>query len=180
MTVSPESGCRFSSTGFSGGGSQLILATGFCSVVGCSFVAMLGISVTSTQNTVTGCNFSSVGTPINESGAADHNYYSGNNYGVSFLNIIGPSSVVNGVIKTVVNPGTTTGVFVDYVNVSGIDLQFGVSGIGTVRNVGANDLEVRETVVSTSGATDNVTTTVNQGNTYMLNTQANFLTAYRM
>jgi hypothetical protein len=40
---------------------------------------------------------------------------------------------------------------------------FGLAGAGSIRNIGANDLEVRETATGLNGVTDNVTSVVGAG-----------------
>jgi hypothetical protein len=51
-----------------------------------------------------------------------------------------------------------------------------MTGIGTVKNTGANDMEVRENVTDAFGVSASVITTVSAGNDYLLDPQTNFST----
>jgi hypothetical protein len=113
------------------------------------------------------------GMQVIESGAANNNRYAGNSvFGASV--ILGNDSVVDGVRRKSLTAVATTGAFVtqfEHFNKKGI------VGIGTIKNTGANSLEVRETVTDAFGVTDSSTTTVPAGIDYMLDPQTNFGTA---
>jgi hypothetical protein len=181
---------------FFGAGStsfQLRLSGTQNAVTGCLFNggAALGIDVlvAATDTVVTGCRFfigyfsgalrtASVrtvatgnnGLVVVETGAADNNIFEDID---ATSTIIGPSTIVNNAKKYGQSAGATTGAFVTlftHVNPKGL------LGIGTIKNTGGvNDLQVRETVTDAFGVTDATTiTTVNPGNSYMLDVQTNF------
>lgn len=84
-----------------------------------------------------------------------------------------PNSIIDGVRRTDV-AGSTTGAFV---TVATINSTMGLTGVGTIKNTGANGMEVRETVTDIFGVTDNVVTPVASGMDYMLDLLTNFATA---
>lgn len=109
---------------------------------------------------------------VDEVTTANNNRYTGNSLmtGSVFVN---NSAVVDG-MQEMITSGATTGFFV---GIMGRVSLFGLVAIGTIKNTGANSMEVRETVTDAFGVTDSVTTTVLAGNDYMLDAQTNFTTA---
>lgn len=172
-TVTPTgANCRFVGSAFNSNGLVFTSAGGHV-VAGCLFESMTtGISITTTLNSVTGCVFTGVTNPVSESGAANYNKYATN---VGFTNsaVIGVNSSVEG-ISRISASGATSGAFTQ---VSSSTNPQGVRAIGTIKNTGANSMEVRETVIDQFFVTDSVTTTVTAGNDLMLDPDANVNTA---
>lgn len=122
---------------------------------------------------VEGCTFLNTAVPVRELFANAAMRYQGNE-GFAGSIIIGEDSTVEGVRRKALTAVATTGGFVtqfEHFN------RKGVVGIGTIKNTGANSLEVRETVTDAFGVTDSSTTTVFAGGDYMLDPQTNFGTA---
>lgn len=109
-----------------------------------------------------------------EVGAADGNVYA-ENKGFGGSTIIGPNSVVEGARKTQVVGAATLGAFTAVAGFPRTSMK-GMVGIGTIKNTGANGMEVREVVTDAFGVT--VTTSpvvpVPAGGDYMLDPQTNF------
>jgi hypothetical protein len=104
-----------------------------------------------------------------EIGNADFNQYDG--IGDAGSTIIGPSSIINGVLRKDVRASVTTDVFVAVVDHRN---QKGVIGIGTVKNTGGvNSMDVRETVTDAFGVTASVTSVVAPGADLLLNPEVN-------
>lgn len=141
------------------------------SVVGCSFQnwTTQAISLAATDCTITG----NLNCKVTETVGADSNRYA-NNTGFSGSTIIGPNSVVEGVLRKSSTGVATSGSFVVVFTHTSLR---GLLGIGTIKNTGADAMEVKETVTDLFGVTDSVTTSVLVGNSYMLDPQTNFTTA---
>jgi len=138
------------------------------------------VNFTADGNTVRSCIFNdSTHLPIADN--AGRNRYSDNQYynysKLPSITYYGPNytqSGFNGVNHyQVTAQGTTIGFNTAY---NGWSVG-GLVGIGTIKNSGANTLEVEETVTDFWGTTVSVTTTVLAGNDYMLDLQTNFSTA---
>ncbi|MGE5663128.1 MAG: hypothetical protein ACM31I_02220, partial [Deltaproteobacteria bacterium] len=109
---------------------------------------------------------------VAESGTSDNNRYTKI---ASASVIIGPSSIVEGAKKTQVTGAATPAAFTAVAGFPRVSLK-GMVGIGTIKNTGANAMEVREVVTDAFGVT--VTTSpvvsVPAGGDYMLDPQTNF------
>lgn len=146
-----------------GGGSHQIIGNDFFG--GGNNVTFAG----TTNCNVTGNN----GIQVLESGAANGNVYADNKL-FTGSTIIGADSIVEGSRKNAVSAGATVDAFTAVFTRTGFK---GMIGIGTIKNTGANDLNIRETVTDAFGVTDSATTLVTAGNDYMLDIQTNFATA---
>jgi hypothetical protein len=165
--------CRFDGVYVIG---QLDLTvSGYASAIGCIFSGSppANILIATTHNIISGCQFPSAVNALTESGAADFNRYdSCDNLSGT---IIGSNSKVDGA-SVVAKSGSTTGSFVSVFTVSA-PFAGHLDGIGTLKNTGANPMEVRETVTDAFGTTDSATTPVPAGMDLPLDLRTNFGTA---
>lgn len=178
-----------------GGPAGIVLtgAAGSSVVMGCRIVATGGvvnaINVQVDNVTIDGNEFQSVATynirtnskfgvytgnrnlSVNEVAGADSNVYSGNQ-GVTIANsVFTDTATVDGTQKRSIT-GSTTGSFVLILPIrQSIN---GLFGMGTIKNTGANSMEVRETVTDAFGNAGTATTTVLAGADYQLDAQTDF------
>jgi len=145
------------------------------SIVGCNWAswAIETIRNAGTNVTVSACvgHFQKV--TVTETGNADDNKY----WDIADVGstIIGPTSRIDGVLRTDVSGGATTDAFVMVVDHRN---RKGIVGIGTVKNTGGvNSMSVRETVTDSFGVTSSATTVVAPGTDFLLNPQINKGTA---
>ena len=84
------------------------------------------------------------------------------------------AAAINALVRRTDATGPTTGAFVQIVLQTAVK---GLVGIGTIKNTGGQDMEVRESVTDAFGVTDTVVTLVMPGNDYMLDIQTDFATS---
>jgi hypothetical protein len=104
---------------------------------------------------------------VTETGAANDNNYSGNKGLTQTSTILGATSIVNGVANSQLS-GPTNAIFIVILNYQSL---MGMMAIGTIKNTGANPMEVKETVVDLFGGSANLTHTVPAGDHLTLDLQ---------
>jgi len=184
--------CRISGCHFATGLSGDLVATNYIesstegtTIDGCVFDALgdagiSSINLTANGCTVQACTFNDTALPpITDSAGqnryADNFYYSGARLpSVSYFGPYYNPLASNGVAHFGIEAQTETGAFQNFLLVRAV---CGIVGVGTVKNVGGDDLEVKEIVTDFWGTTDSVTNTVTAGNDRKLDPQANFGTA---
>jgi hypothetical protein len=180
--------CRISGCHFATGASGDLVATNYIesstegtTVDGCVFDALGNAGVSSINLTANGCavqacTFNDLSLPpITDSAGqnryADNFYYSGARLpDVAYFGPYYCPLSSNGVAHFGIQAQTETNVFQNFLLVRGV---CGIVGVGTVKNVGANDLEVKEIVTDFWGTTDSATNTLTAGNDRKLDPQAN-------
>lgn len=194
-------GCRFTNPG--NVVERYIEAADSMYIAYCAFAALAagathsGIHVTGPNNVIVGCDFDSLwaAPPIKEEGVnAIANVYSdciglNGNGGTASVYQATPSAVspttFNGSALFSAT-GSTTDAFVTVkMTLSGLGTSdpgtrvnpSGLIGQGTIKNTGANSMDVKETVTDLFGVTDSVTTTVTAGNDLLLSMAVNMNTA---
>ncbi len=176
-------GCTFSATG--GGITYYIDAASDFVIKGCSFrglanTSTAGIHFSGINNYVIACDFDTNNwgcPPIQETGSADKNVYDDNlgvngNGGVDSV-FVGVRNTFNG-FSQFRGTGATTAAFVILTTQIATS---GVNGIGTIKNIGANGMTVRQTAIDVFGTTGVVTTNIPAANDIALNPEANLSTA---
>lgn len=165
------SNCTFD---FGAGGTSYVVDNAR-TIIGCTFDAGIVASVHLTmaggrETTITGCVFFG-GVPILETGSfALRNEISNCRFiGLEPTLTATSKTSVNGVNRVNITAGATTGAFVTQWNVANTR---GVMAVGTIKNTGgANNLEVKETVIDAFGTAGTFTQTVTPGNSATLNAQ---------
>jgi len=183
-------GCTFSATG--GGITAYIYAQSDFVIKGCSFrglsvASTAGIRFNGVNNFVIGCDFDTDNwgcPPILEVAPADRNVYNdclglnGNpnplvgGAGVASV-FVGVRNTFNGLSQFQATAATTDA----FVTVNVQLATSGVQGIATIKNTGANGMNVRETGIDQFGTTSTVTTLVAAGNDLRLDPTNNIGTA---
>jgi len=194
-------GCRFTNPGNLV--ERYIEAADSMYIAYCAFASMAagathcGIHVTGPNNLIVGCDFDSLwaAPPVKEEGVnAIANVYAD----CIGLNGNGGTASVYQATPSLVSPttfngsalfsatGNTTDAFVTVkMTLSGLGTSdpgtrvnpSGLIGNGTIKNTGANSMEVRETVTDAFGTTSSATTTVTAGNDLLLSMAVNINTA---
>ncbi len=179
-------GCTFSFTSITltayiYGGSDLV-------IVGCAFRAVTGAStagirLNGVNNFVHHCDFDQNNwgaPPILEVAPADRNVYNdnlglnGNSTGTGVASVfVGVRNTFNGLSQLQATAATTDA----FVTVTTQLATSGVQGIATIKNTGANGMNVRETGVDQFGTTNTTTTVVAAGADLRLDPTVNIGTA---
>lgn len=171
------SGCVFLGNSNADQGIQLIAATGV-TITGCYFKGHStdGIDIGpfgAVAAVVAGCYFEESAPVIEGNSGTVAVTYSGNNT-LAGSTLRGKSTVDGR--KTISATGTSTNSLVAFVNLSaGTNMH--LDGFGTLKNTGAQSIDVKETVTDLFGQTKNVTTTVTSGSQRALSARADIDTA---
>lgn len=148
-------GCVFEGLGTSGL-SSIDLSSGNCVVRGCTFLDI---------------NYPGITDSAGQNRYSDNIYYdSGAFPSVSYYGTYYSSLSANGMVHFGIQGQTETGAFQNFYYGRSV---CGLVGIGTFKNVGGNNLEVKEIATDFWGTTDEVTNTVAGGADRKLDPQAN-------
>jgi hypothetical protein len=179
------SGCVFDSAGVQSTNSQIDIANvQGVEIVGCSFSnngtgavtdANIHVGATGGSNklTVVGCQFFG-GNPVQAllefslGGTITGRY--DDNLNFSSATIVSNESTVNGMKRFGVTAGATTDAPVTQFTHTNTR---GLVGVGTVKNTGANSMNVIETAIDAFGTTSSTTTVVLAGNDLLIEEQVN-------
>jgi hypothetical protein len=140
-----------------------------------------GVRFSGTNNYIVNCAFDQVFwgvPPVLEVGSAERNVYNdnlglnGNTGGVDSV-FIGTRNTFNGLTQFRDSAATTDA----FVSVRTEVATSGVQGIGTIKNIGANGMNVRETAIDQFGTTSTNTTVVGAGSDHLLDPTINVGTA---
>lgn len=176
--------CTFSFTGITL--TAYIFSSNDLVITGCAFRAVTGAStagirLNGVNNFVVNCDFDQDGwgaPPVLEVAPADRNVYNdclglnGNAGGVTSV-FVGVRNTFNGLSQLQATAATTDA----FVTVTTQVATSGVHGVATIKNTGANGMNVRETGVDQFGTTSTVTTLVAAGNDLRLDPTVNVGTA---
>lgn len=172
--VSPFSGFKYLNLIPAGGETYFVSKCRFSALTGTTpTAAVTVVGATTGEVFITDCYFDSPNCPPWKETSSNACFYNGNKItsGSQTPVIIGADSRLNGVLNKTVSSGTTTGSFVD--QFTHLNLK-GILGVGTLKNTGANSMEVRETAIDIiGGATSTRTTTVLAGNSLLLTPMTN-------
>jgi hypothetical protein len=193
------SGCMFSSSGnvnvaTAGPIDIYVDAQSSCHLSNCEFRALTasstaGVRFTGSNNSIGGgSNFDNVWAcpPVLESGGANFNRYDdvlGLNGGTGGTGstFIGLDNTYNGSCMRRVTGGNTTDLFVSALPAGAQPMlnPGGLVGVGTIKNTGANDMNVKEIVTDAFGVTDSQTIVVGAGGSLLLDTLLGNVTTAR-
>jgi hypothetical protein len=183
-------GCTFSFTGMTltnyiRGGSDLVING--CAFRGMTGASDAGIRLNGVNNFITDNDFDTDNwgcPPVREASPADRNVYN-DNLGINgnpnpLIGGAGSDSVFNGIRNTFngVSQFRANGTTIDaFVTITIQVATSGVQGIATIKNTGANGMNVRETGVDQFGTTSTATTAVAAGGDLRLDPTNNVGTA---